>query len=154
MNGTIAFTRHPDGSFTAGGFPESIDVAKDLPLLWNPDLARLFVVFAVRNGYAKYELRHKDDHTFVGTRIPDHPGACTICGCTELSACEGGCCWADDQLTLCSRCAALHGIEVEEDCGDCVHGLVDGMNNDPDQPVFCACPAGRARQAEFEARNP
>lgn len=28
---------------------------------------------------------------------------CRVCGCTELSACEGGCIWATEDL--CSRCA-------------------------------------------------
>ena len=33
------------------------------------------------------------------------PGVCASCGCTEASACEGGCIWANPNATLCSRCA-------------------------------------------------
>ena len=29
---------------------------------------------------------------------------CAVCGCTELTACPGGCVWATP--TLCSRCVA------------------------------------------------
>ncbi len=32
-------------------------------------------------------------------------GICSVCGCTEDNACEGGCIWANAQATLCSRCA-------------------------------------------------
>ena len=31
-------------------------------------------------------------------------GFCRICGCTEESACSGGCEWVDHEHTLCSRC--------------------------------------------------
>lgn len=31
-------------------------------------------------------------------------GQCRECGCTDTRACEGGCAWADDSHTLCSRC--------------------------------------------------
>jgi hypothetical protein len=34
------------------------------------------------------------------------PGVCRVCGCTELRACPGGCCWADPEHTICSRCVA------------------------------------------------
>lgn len=35
-------------------------------------------------------------------------GACRVCGCTDNTACPGGCCWVPDPLTrgeLCSACA-------------------------------------------------
>lgn len=32
------------------------------------------------------------------------PGVCKFCGCTEDHACEGGCAWADDERTICTRC--------------------------------------------------
>lgn len=35
---------------------------------------------------------------------PTH-GVCRVCGCTDDHACPGGCSWADDEHTLCSRCA-------------------------------------------------
>ncbi len=31
-------------------------------------------------------------------------GVCVICGCTENSACDGGCYWVDEHEPLCSRC--------------------------------------------------
>jgi len=34
------------------------------------------------------------------------PGVCRECGCTEDSACEGGCRWEDEERTICSACAA------------------------------------------------
>lgn len=30
--------------------------------------------------------------------------ACQLCGCTEEHACDGGCAWADDEHTICTRC--------------------------------------------------
>lgn len=32
-------------------------------------------------------------------------GVCRKCGCTEDSACPGGCAWADKTKTLCTACA-------------------------------------------------
>lgn len=32
-------------------------------------------------------------------------GVCRVCGCTYDDACEGGCAWADETMTLCDRCA-------------------------------------------------
>jgi len=32
-------------------------------------------------------------------------GSCRKCGCTEEKACPGGCGWADETKTLCTRCA-------------------------------------------------
>ncbi len=32
------------------------------------------------------------------------PGICSQCGCTDLAACDGGCCWVDLTETLCSSC--------------------------------------------------
>jgi hypothetical protein len=34
-----------------------------------------------------------------------NPGRCRVCGCTDDNACRGGCAWADDTHTLCTRCA-------------------------------------------------
>lgn len=34
-------------------------------------------------------------------------GVCTVCGCTDLDACEGGCRWVDRGHTLCSSCSVL-----------------------------------------------
>jgi hypothetical protein len=31
-------------------------------------------------------------------------GTCRLCGCTDESACEGGCWWVDLGHTLCSSC--------------------------------------------------
>lgn len=33
------------------------------------------------------------------------PGVCLVCGCSEPRACPGGCAWANDARTLCTRCA-------------------------------------------------
>ncbi len=38
----------------------------------------------------------------------DEP-ACTVCGCSEMDACEGGCEWVDEDLSLCSACAGEGG---------------------------------------------
>lgn len=32
------------------------------------------------------------------------PGVCRVCGCTDGQACPGGCEWADENETICSRC--------------------------------------------------
>lgn len=34
-------------------------------------------------------------------------GTCWKCGCTEASACEGGCAWVNREKTLCSKCVSL-----------------------------------------------
>lgn len=34
-------------------------------------------------------------------------GVCTVCGCTDDRACEGGCSWVSLDRTLCTRCARL-----------------------------------------------
>ena len=36
-------------------------------------------------------------------------GTCQRCGCTDESACPGGCIWANAEATLCSRCARENG---------------------------------------------
>lgn len=33
------------------------------------------------------------------------PGTCSVCGCDDDHACDGGCIWANADATLCSRCA-------------------------------------------------
>jgi hypothetical protein len=33
-------------------------------------------------------------------------GTCMFCVCTDDASCEGGCCWANDDHTVCSLCAA------------------------------------------------
>lgn len=37
-------------------------------------------------------------------------GTCAACGCTDDHACEGGCSWANNNHTLCSRCARLMNV--------------------------------------------
>lgn len=32
-------------------------------------------------------------------------GTCCVCGCTEHSACAGGCSWVDASRTVCDQCA-------------------------------------------------
>lgn len=32
------------------------------------------------------------------------PGVCKHCGCTDASACAGGCCWVTSACDLCSGC--------------------------------------------------
>lgn len=40
--------------------------------------------------------------------IPAHPDArCRVCDCSEECACEGGCAWADESASICTRCAFL-----------------------------------------------
>lgn len=51
-----------------------------------------------------------------GLDKPQGYGTCMACGCTDEKACEGGCGWADETHTLCSRCAervehAAQGVE-------------------------------------------
>lgn len=36
--------------------------------------------------------------------VTPHLGECRACGCTDESACAGGCYWIDDAHTLCNRC--------------------------------------------------
>jgi len=33
------------------------------------------------------------------------PGVCRVCHCTDVNSCPGGCCWVNDDATLCSECA-------------------------------------------------
>lgn len=40
------------------------------------------------------------------------PGTCRICSCTEDQACAGGCSWADESNTICSRCAMATDIAI------------------------------------------
>lgn len=40
-------------------------------------------------------------HAGYAVGIPD---ICIRCGCSEYDACEGACCWADPEHTLCSSC--------------------------------------------------
>jgi len=147
---TINLTRRPNGDVMAECFPEEVEVAKDILYGLDRGLARMFMVITATNGTAKYELRSKDQYLLVGTRMRPHRGACMVCGCTDREACVGGCSWADEDKTICTRCVRTSATEISQGCGECVNGLADGMNNDPDQPVFCACQAGRARQARFD----
>jgi hypothetical protein len=39
--------------------------------------------------------------------IPEQPGVCRWCGCTETTPCEHGCAWANRQQTLCTACTGL-----------------------------------------------
>lgn len=49
-----------------------------------------------------------------GFNYESNPEArCRVCDCSEESACEGGCTWADEEQTVCSRCHFLKpGIPV------------------------------------------
>ena len=49
------------------------------------------------------ELRRHDGTEEVYIYLPAH-GRCRICGCTDDCACDGGCFWANEERTLCSRC--------------------------------------------------
>ena len=42
--------------------------------------------------------------------IPERPGRCRWCGCTEFNACPVGCSWANRQQTLCSECVMLDAL--------------------------------------------
>jgi hypothetical protein len=46
-------------------------------------------------------------------------GTCSVCGCTDDLACADGCCWVNDEHTICSRCHAntpgLDGTEFNRD---------------------------------------
>lgn len=37
-------------------------------------------------------------------RLPQHPGQCRWCGCTQERACASGCGWANREQTLCTAC--------------------------------------------------
>lgn len=47
------------------------------------------------------ELEHRDDATFDAGEV------CSVCGCTEMEGCVGGCSWADGDPPTCGRCAEL-----------------------------------------------
>ena len=36
--------------------------------------------------------------------MKQHPGQCSVCGCTDRYGCDGGCGWANAEHTLCTRC--------------------------------------------------
>ena len=40
--------------------------------------------------------------------IPERPGRCRWCGCTDDHGCAMGCSWANRQGTLCSECVYLY----------------------------------------------
>ena len=48
-----------------------------------------------------YDARH--------AKVLDTPraGTCRLCGCTDDCACENGCCWVNDDHTLCSACVGF-----------------------------------------------
>lgn len=39
--------------------------------------------------------------------IPEHPGKCRWCGCSEFDPCPAGCGWANVRQTLCTECVEL-----------------------------------------------
>ena len=51
-----------------------------------------------------------------------NPGTCRVCGCTMDHACEGGCSWANQLETICSRCVVITPIHpVNQGCMSAVH---------------------------------
>lgn len=44
-------------------------------------------------------LMHGEPNLFA-----DGSGYCHKCGCTEMHSCDGGCSWADEDMTLCTAC--------------------------------------------------
>lgn len=49
------------------------------------------------------DSRFRSDYVLTGSALDDIGPACRRCGCTEFSACPGGCVWVEPDL--CSRCA-------------------------------------------------
>lgn len=45
------------------------------------------------------------DNDLIESVLSNDGPRCYVCGCTESHACEGGCIWANSEMTLCSRCA-------------------------------------------------
>lgn len=56
---------------------------------------RVRVLRLVVDGTRCYPLRY---HARRG------PGLCRCCGCTDRYACPGGCGWADQAQTVCTKC--------------------------------------------------
>jgi hypothetical protein len=61
----------------------------------------------------------------VTIRIPEKPGVCRICRCTEFDPCEGGCGWANAMQTLCTACVdvdkALRTIDGRRELRDALY---------------------------------
>jgi hypothetical protein len=53
-------------------------------------------------GARCFVIRTVDD---LQRELRPRRGVCRKCGCTDARACEGGCAWADETQTLCTRCA-------------------------------------------------
>jgi hypothetical protein len=64
--------------------------------------------------------------------------ACRVCGCTEDSACEGGCHWVGPDL--CSQCGpeiAANGNGFEFDCTGCGRHIAQRIPLTGDRCVLC-----------------
>lgn len=57
-------------------------------------------------------------HLVYALAPAERPRSCQLCGCTEEHACDGGCAWADDEQTICTRCVlASLQLALEPDPG-------------------------------------
>ena len=55
------------------------------------------------------------DEVELNTRPRTAGHACTVCGCTDDAACEGGCYWVSLDPPLCSACEQLaEDLDLEE----------------------------------------
>lgn len=59
------------------------------------------------------------------------PSTCRYCACTPADPCPGGCTWADETRTLCSRCDG--GVIVAATFLNTLRGLA--FTHEPRQPV-------------------
>lgn len=74
--------------------------------------ARLLAARTVEDQAAALERARRDGErerrSLEAGEVRDYgpqPGRCRVCGCTDDAACSGGCAWADETRTLCTRCA-------------------------------------------------
>ncbi len=44
---------------------------------------------------------------WAGSVMMNPDARCGVCDCSEECACEGGCAWADEAATICTRCSFL-----------------------------------------------
>lgn len=85
---------------------EQNDVDRDVtPLLcWSSALGSLDIAVGLIEQVANY-LKILANLKAGGAGDGDASGTCSVCACTELHPCLGGCSWVDPSRSLCSRCA-------------------------------------------------
>ncbi|MBP2704471.1 hypothetical protein JOL79_11660 [Microbispora sp. RL4-1S] len=78
--------------------------------------------------------------------LPDDEPACRICGCTEMQACPGGCCWVPDPEGKGEICSA-HFVAAETLIEGQIVSFIEWHDGDPVRILRAPTPAGEAVEA-------